>query len=155
VRQRPQRGLDGVGDRPLLAADRGSVHECRGQRRAVQPKIHPASLGDGAQGAPGAGIASAAAPFTSPAEICPERTVVTAGLSKNLALGGWRLGVARLPGGGLGPELRARLLGIGGEIWSAPAEPVQPAGRVLDQPPVPPMYSGGPAPGRGERGEQL
>ena len=37
------------------------------------------------------------APFTSPAAISPERTVVTTGLSKNLALGGWRLGVARLP----------------------------------------------------------
>ena len=42
---------------------------------------------------------AAAAPFLSPAEVAPERTVITAGLSKNLALGGWRLGVARLPGG--------------------------------------------------------
>jgi aspartate aminotransferase len=67
------------------------------------------------------------APFTSPAAVCPERTVVTTGLSKNLALGGWRLGVARLPAGGIGPELRARLLGIGSEIWSAPAGPVQQA----------------------------
>jgi aspartate aminotransferase len=67
------------------------------------------------------------APFTSPAVISPERTVVTAGLSKNLALGGWRLGVARLPAGGFGRELRDRLLGIGSEIWSAPAGPVQQA----------------------------
>ena len=66
-------------------------------------------------------------PFTSPAAICPERTVVTTGLSKNLALGGWRLGVARLPAGGFGRELRDRLLGIGSEIWSAPAGPVQQA----------------------------
>jgi len=65
------------------------------------------------------------APFTSPAVISPERTVVTTGLSKNLALGGWRLGVARLPAGGFGCELRDRLLGIGSEIWSAPAGPVQ------------------------------
>jgi aspartate aminotransferase len=65
------------------------------------------------------------APFTSPAAICPERTVITTGLSKNLALGGWRLGVTRLPADGIGPELRARLLGIGSEIWSAPAGPVQ------------------------------
>jgi len=63
----------------------------------------------------------------SPASIYPERTVVTTGLSKNLALGGWRLGVARLPDGRLGRELRARLLGIGSEIWSAPAGPVQQA----------------------------
>ncbi|MGO9188138.1 MAG: hypothetical protein ACLP8X_06695 [Streptosporangiaceae bacterium] len=48
------------------------------------------------------------APFPSPAVISPERTVITTGLSKNLALGGWRLGVTRLPAGGLGRELRAR-----------------------------------------------
>jgi aspartate aminotransferase len=66
-------------------------------------------------------------PFLSPASLCPERTVVTTGLSKNLALGGWRLGVARLPDGRLGRELRGRLLGIGSEIWSAPAGPVQQA----------------------------
>jgi aspartate aminotransferase len=69
--------------------------------------------------------------------------VVTTGLSKNLALGGWRLGVARLPAGSgpaygsaygsaagpgqLGRELRDRLLAIGSEIWSAPASPVQQA----------------------------
>jgi aspartate aminotransferase len=78
-----------------------------------------------------------AAPYTSPADISPERTAITTGLSKNLALGGWRLGVARLPGGGLGPELRARLLGIGSEIWSAPAGPVQQAAALaFSEPPV-------------------
>ena len=76
------------------------------------------------------------APFTSPAVISPERTVVTAGLSKNLALGGWRLGVARLPAGGFGRELRDRLLGIGSEIWSAPAGPVQQAAALaFSEPP--------------------
>jgi aspartate aminotransferase len=75
-------------------------------------------------------------PFTSPAVICPERSVVTTGLSKNLALGGWRLGVARLPDGGLGRELRARLLGIASEIWSAPAGPVQQAAALaFSEPP--------------------
>jgi len=77
-----------------------------------------------------------AAPYTSPAVISPERTAVTTGLSKNLALGGWRLGVARLPSGGLGPELRARLTGIGSEIWSAAAGPVQQAAAVaFSEPP--------------------
>jgi aspartate aminotransferase len=77
------------------------------------------------------------APFTSPAAISPERTVVTAGLSKNLALGGWRIGVARLPAGGFGRELRDRLLGIGSEIWSAPAGPVQQAAALaFSEPPV-------------------
>ena len=82
-------------------------------------------------------VHDADAPFTSPAVISPERTAVTTGLSKNLALGGWRLGVARLPGGGLGPELRARLLGIGSEIWSAPAAPVQQAAALaFSEPPA-------------------
>ena len=64
--------------------------------------------------------------FASPAGLAPERTVVTSGLSKNLALGGWRLGVARLPGDVSAlARLRARLLAVGSEIWSAPAAPVQ------------------------------
>ena len=76
-------------------------------------------------------------PFLSPASLCPERTVVTTGLSKNLALGGWRLGVARLPDGRLGRDLRGRLLGIGSEIWSAPAGPVQQAAALaFSEPPA-------------------
>jgi len=76
-------------------------------------------------------------PFLSPASLCPERTVVTTGLSKNLALGGWRLGVTRLPNGRLGRELRGRLLGIGSEIWSAPAGPVQQAAALaFTEPPA-------------------
>ena len=82
-------------------------------------------------------VHDADAPFPSPAVISPERTVLTTGLSKNLALGGWRLGVARLPAGGLGRELRARLLGIGSEIWSAPAGPVQQAAALaFSEPPT-------------------
>jgi aspartate aminotransferase len=53
--------------------------------------------------------------------------VVTTGLSKSLALGGWRIGVARLPASALGRELTNRVLAIGSEIWSAPASPVQQA----------------------------
>jgi len=68
-----------------------------------------------------------AAPILSPAEAAPQRTVVTTGLSKNLALGGWRIGVARLPDGPHGAALYGRLLGIGSEIWSAAAGPVQEA----------------------------
>ncbi|HWM98252.1 MAG TPA: pyridoxal phosphate-dependent aminotransferase [Streptosporangiaceae bacterium] len=76
------------------------------------------------------------APFTSPAVMSPERTVITTGLSKNLALGGWRIGVARLPAGGFGCDLRDRLLGIGSEIWSAPAGPVQQAATLaFSEPP--------------------
>jgi aspartate aminotransferase len=60
-------------------------------------------------------------PFASPASLVPWRTVVTTGLSKSLALGGWRLGVARLPSA----AVRDMLLAIGSEIWSSPAAPVQ------------------------------
>ena len=63
----------------------------------------------------------------SPVDFAPERTVVTTGLSKNLALGGWRIGVARLPDGPLGQALHGPLLGIGSEIWSSAAGPVQEA----------------------------
>jgi len=47
--------------------------------------------------------------FPSPVAYAPERTVVTTGLSKNLALGGWRIGVARLPDGGTGRAPAAAL----------------------------------------------
>jgi aspartate aminotransferase len=63
----------------------------------------------------------------SPAVFAPERTVVTTALSKSLALGGWRIGAARMPDSHLGRALRDRLLGIGSEIWSAPAGPMQQA----------------------------
>ncbi|TMS00524.1 pyridoxal phosphate-dependent aminotransferase [Nonomuraea basaltis] len=66
-----------------------------------------------------------ALPYTSPADLAPERTIITTGLSKSLALGGWRIGVARLPAGG--HMLRRKLLAVASEIWSAPAAPVQEA----------------------------
>lgn len=72
----------------------------------------------------------------SPADFAPERTVVTTGLSKSLALGGWRLGVARLPEGPLGERLRAELLGVASEIWSSPSGPVQRAGAMAFQEPA-------------------
>ncbi|WP_233518596.1 aminotransferase class I/II-fold pyridoxal phosphate-dependent enzyme, partial [Streptomyces corynorhini] len=49
----------------------------------------------------------------SPAVHAPERTVVTTGLTKNLALGGWRTGVARLPHSDLGRALHTRLVAVG------------------------------------------
>ena len=68
---------------------------------------------------------SPATPVLSPAAVAPERTVVTTALSKSLALGGWRIGVARLPEGPRGERLFGQLVGIGSEIWSAPAAPIQ------------------------------
>jgi aspartate aminotransferase len=80
--------------------------------------------------------------FETPSAFSTERTVVTTGLSKNLALGGWRLGVARLPAGSggapntLGRELRERVLAIGSEIWSTPPAPVQQAAALaFNEPP--------------------
>jgi len=75
------------------------------------------------------------APVLSPAAIAPERTVVTTALSKNLAVGGWRIGVARMPDGAAGAALRQRVIGIASEIWSAASAPVQLAAAVaLDEP---------------------
>lgn len=75
--------------------------------------------------------------FVSPAELAPERTVITSGLSKNLALGGWRLGVSRLPGDSPAvAALRDRLLVTCSEIWSSPAAPVQHAAALaFSEPP--------------------
>lgn len=66
----------------------------------------------------------------SPAVAAPERVVTTTGLSKNLALGGWRLGVARVPTGPVGDRLRDGLLATASEIWSGAAQPVQAAAAV-------------------------
>jgi aspartate aminotransferase len=63
--------------------------------------------------------------LTSPAEFLPERTVVTSGLSKNLALGGWRIGFARFPDDEEGRKLLAAVQGIASEVWSAMAAPMQ------------------------------
>jgi aspartate/methionine/tyrosine aminotransferase len=74
-----------------------------------------------------------ALPYTSPADLAPERTIITTGLSKSLALGGWRIGVARLPAGS--HALHRSLLAVASEIWSAPAAPVQEAAAyAFDEP---------------------
>jgi aspartate/methionine/tyrosine aminotransferase len=76
------------------------------------------------------------ATFLSPAAVAPDRTVVTTALSKSLALGGWRIGAARLPAGPLGQAITERLRGVASEIWSAPAVPVQHAAAVgFSEPP--------------------
>ncbi|HEX5115465.1 MAG TPA: pyridoxal phosphate-dependent aminotransferase [Pseudonocardiaceae bacterium] len=72
---------------------------------------------------------------TSPARFVPDRTVVTSGLSKNLALGGWRIGFARFPATAAGAALRTDVLAIASEIWSTLAGPMQEVARyVLDEP---------------------
>lgn len=72
----------------------------------------------------------------SPARYLPERTVVTTGLSKSLALGGWRIGYARTPLGVWGQRVHRELIGVASEIWSSLAAPMQAvAGHVLGDPP--------------------
>lgn len=63
--------------------------------------------------------------LAGPASFAPERTVVTTSLSKHLAAGGWRLGVARLPDSPHGHELHADLLAVASEIWSSAPAPIQ------------------------------
>lgn len=67
------------------------------------------------------------APYPCPAQYAPERTVITTALSKSLALGGWRIGIALLPEGRYGEELRTRMLAVVSEIWSSPSGPIQQA----------------------------
>ena len=75
--------------------------------------------------------------FVSPAEVLPERTFVTTGLSKHMALGGWRVGLVRLAdGAGRASEAGAAIGGLASEIWSALAAPMQHAAAyVLSEPP--------------------
>jgi aspartate aminotransferase len=72
----------------------------------------------------------------SPAEYLPERTYVTSGLSKNMALGGWRIGFVRFPQTDTGRAAREALLGLASEVWSSAPAPMQHvAAHVLDEPP--------------------
>ncbi|MFG2530921.1 pyridoxal phosphate-dependent aminotransferase [Streptomyces sp. NPDC048516] len=69
-------------------------------------------------------------------DFLPERTVVTTGLSKSMALGGWRIGMARVPHGAWGRSLLNDLVGVASEIWSSLAAPMQAvACHVLQDPP--------------------
>ena len=72
----------------------------------------------------------------SPAALLPDRTFVTNGLSKSMALGGWRIGFCRMPEGPLGADAARALNGIASEVWSSLAAPMQHAAAyVLDEPP--------------------
>ncbi|GAB7046428.1 pyridoxal phosphate-dependent aminotransferase [Catenuloplanes indicus] len=64
-------------------------------------------------------------PVLSPAEVLPERTVIATGLSKSLALGGWRIGVIRVPAGPRGEQLRDGVVSVASEVWSSLAGPMQ------------------------------
>lgn len=75
-------------------------------------------------------------PVLSPAEVAPERTVVTTGLSKSHALGGWRIGAARFPEGARGSQIRDAVTALASEVWSTLAGPMQEvAAYAYDEPP--------------------
>jgi aspartate aminotransferase len=61
----------------------------------------------------------------SPAEVIPERTIVTTGLSKSLAVGGWRIGAARFPEGPAGRRAREAVVAVASDVWSSLAGPMQ------------------------------
>jgi aspartate aminotransferase len=72
-----------------------------------------------------------------PAVLLAGRVVVTGGLSKNLALGGWRIGFARLPDSRWGEEVLGRLVGVASEVWSSVATPMDAvAAFAFDEPDV-------------------
>jgi aspartate aminotransferase len=82
-------------------------------------------------------LAEDPAAVVSPAEAADDRVVVTGGLSKNLALGGWRIGFARVPRTSWGDQVMGRLIGVASEVWSSLATPMQVAARfVFDEPDV-------------------
>src|SRR5690606_23714258 len=74
-------------------------------------------------------------PGHSPAEFLPHQCFVAGGLSKSLALGGWRIGFARFPDGELGARTHDAVIGIASEVWSSLAAPMQEvAAYALDEP---------------------
>jgi aspartate aminotransferase len=73
--------------------------------------------------------------FVSPAALLPDRCFVTSGLSKQMALGGWRIGFARFPANALGAQVRQDVVGLASEVWSGLAQPMlDVAAFVLDEP---------------------
>ncbi len=64
-------------------------------------------------------------PFVSPADVAPDITVTVTGLSKSMALGGWRVGSARFPDTEWGRAARERVVGFASQVWSNLAAPMQ------------------------------
>jgi aspartate aminotransferase len=73
--------------------------------------------------------------IASPAEFLPATTFVTSGLSKSTALGGWRIGFARMPDSAIGRAAHHAVQGLASEVWSSLAAPMQRvAAHVLAEP---------------------
>jgi aspartate aminotransferase len=75
--------------------------------------------------------------FLSAALVDNDNVILVGGLSKNLALGGWRIGLIRVPDSGFGRSLMKRIHAIGSEIWSCLPPPIAAAARIaFDEPPA-------------------
>jgi len=73
--------------------------------------------------------------FVSAAALDSDNVVVTGGLSKSHALGGWRVGALRVPPTELGRRLVERLMSVASEIWSCLPAPIDAAAVVAyDEP---------------------
>lgn len=68
--------------------------------------------------------------FTSAAAIGDGNCILTGGLSKSLAIGGWRIGVIRVPPTPFGSKLVDRVRAIASEVWSCIPGPVAAAAEV-------------------------
>jgi aspartate aminotransferase len=81
-------------------------------------------------------LAHAPDKFVSAATIDPDNVVVTGGLSKSHALGGWRVGVLRTPPNDEGRRLIDGLKSVASEVWSCLPAPMDAAAVVAyDEPP--------------------
>jgi aspartate aminotransferase len=79
-------------------------------------------------------LAHAPGEFVSAATVDPD-VVVTGGLSKSHALGGWRIGVLRAPATDAGQRLGQEVTSVGSEVWSCLAAPIDAAAAVAyDEP---------------------
>jgi aspartate aminotransferase len=73
--------------------------------------------------------------FVSAASIDPDNVVVTGGLSKSHALGGWRIGVLLAPPTDAGRRIVERAKSVASEVWSCLAAPIDAAAAVAyDEP---------------------
>ncbi len=80
-------------------------------------------------------LAHAPDEFVSAATVDPDNVVVTSGLSKSHALGGWRVGVLRVPADDAGRRLAEDVKSVASEVWSCLAAPIDAAAAVAyDEP---------------------
>lgn len=73
---------------------------------------------------------------SSAAALDPDNVFLTAGLSKSLALGGWRVGFLRTPQTAFGEEVAGAARAIASQIWSCLPPPVEAAAQVAFEEPA-------------------